>query len=129
MIEQSIISYLVSLPAIQTLVGNKVYYHRAASDAKMPYVVISTIGGTRPWITQVVKEGDYSIRVFVDDDKQFRGREIADAVITALEDFRGDMLPARDVFITCEAITDLDGANGAFRYAITFRVRFIAVQP
>lgn len=129
MIEQSILNYLIALPAIQALVGNKVYYHRAAEDAKMPYVIISTIGGVRPWITQVVKEGDYSIRVFVDDTKQFRGRSIADAVVDALEDFRGDMLPAKDVFITCEAITDLDGANGAFRYAITFRVRFIADQP
>jgi len=129
MIEQSILNYLLGLPAIQALVGNKVYYHRAADDVKMPYVVVSTIGGVRPWITQVVKEGDYDIRVFVDDTKQFRGRSIAEAVVTALEDFRGDMLPAKDVFITCEPITDLAGANGAYRYAITFRVRFILASP
>jgi hypothetical protein len=102
----------------------KVYYRRAAEETKMPFVVVVNSGGMRERITQIYTDMQDTLTIYVEDSKQFRGRDIAEAVLRALENYRGDMSPESDLHIRCGSIRDLDGFQSTFRYIITAYVRY-----
>jgi hypothetical protein len=124
-IEQAIVNYLNSNSDVLTALGGaKVYYRRAADKITMPYVVVTNSGGMRTRITQMYTDTQDTLTIYVEDSKQFRGREIAEAVMRALENYRGDMSPELDLHIRCGSIRDLDGFNSTFRYIVTAYVRY-----
>lgn len=127
MIEQAIVTYLNRTPAVTSVLGGeKVYYGRAPSTVKMPYVTVRNSGGMRERITHHYTDTEDTLTIYVDAaaDKQFIGRDIAEAVKNALENYRGDMYPEEDLNIRCGSIRDLDGYQSSFRYIVTAYVRY-----
>jgi hypothetical protein len=124
MIEQAVLTYLLS--EVGSLVNNQIYYHRVPANTKMPWIIITNSGGMRRKQTQDHKtEATDVLTIYVDDNQQFRGKTIADAVQTALENYRGDMPPAPatpiayDTFFRTATTRDLDDPFDAFRYLLT----------
>ncbi len=125
MIEQAIVVYLNSnADVLNALGGAKVYYRRAGSKILMPYVTVTNSGGMRNRITKIYTDTQDTLTIYVDDSDQFRGREIAEAVMRALENYRGNMNPELDLHIRCGSIRDLDGYQSTFRYIVTAYVRY-----
>lgn len=125
MIEQAIVSYLNSDTALTTLLGGtKVYYGRADEKVKMPFVTVRNSGGMRERITQTYTDTQDTLTIYIDDAKQFRGRDIAEAVLRALENYRGNMNPELDLHIRCGSIRDLDGFQSTYRFIVTAYVRY-----
>jgi hypothetical protein len=125
MIEQAVVVWLNSVAAVTTALGGaKVYYHRAPTNMKMPWVVITNSGGSRDRITQAFTEARDTLTIYVEAENAISGRVIAEKVRQALENYRGDMAPMHDVFIECDSIRDLDGFNTSFRYIIAAYVRY-----
>jgi hypothetical protein len=127
MIEQGLLTYLLQVPAVSALVGNKIYYRRAPSTVKMPWVIITNSGGMRSKLSMDVSgysEAVDTLTLYVDTMSQFEGKAIADAVLAAVENYRGDMSPALDTHFRAGSVRDLDGYNGAFRFLLTFYVRY-----
>lgn len=125
MIEQDLVTYLTTATS-GTLIGGKVYYHRVPKDVKMPWIIIGSAGGThRPFVrTKGKMIADENYQIFVDDELQFRGRDVAAAVAHDLEEYRGNMGNSFDVYIQCDAVRDLETLQGGFRYLIPIRVRY-----
>jgi hypothetical protein len=125
MIEQAIVSYLNNNAAVTTaLGGKKVYYRRVPPTIKMPWVAVTNSGGMRNRITKTITDTLDTLTIYVEDSNQFRGREIAEAVMRALENYRGDMSPEKDLHIRCGSIRDLDGWQDAFKYIVTAYVLY-----
>ncbi len=130
MLEQSIMSYLLSIPAINTITGGKIYYRRAPITAKMPWVIVTNSGGMRSRST-LGSKGDLGkttvtdvLTLYVDSVDQFKGKDITDRIIKAVENYRGDMGTEKDLFIRAGTPRDLDGYNGTFRQLITLYVEY-----
>jgi hypothetical protein len=130
-IEQAVLLYLNSHSGVLASLGGqaKVYYARAPKDINgvavtMPWVVVRNSGGMRNRVTQTITDTEDTSTIYVEDSNQFRGRAIAEAVLTALENYRGDMAPELDVHIRCGSIRDLDGWQNSFRYIVTAYVLY-----
>ena len=125
MIEQALVDYLNSQVSITSLIGgSKVYYSRAPSKAVMPFITIKNAGGPRKKVTQYYTDADDTVTVYVDASNQFNGRAIAEAIMRALENYRGDMYPAQDVHITLGSIRDLDGFQGTYRFILPVSILY-----
>ena len=129
MIEQAIVTYLIS--EMGSLVNNQVYYHRVPPNAKMPWIRVTNSGGMRRKMTlNHTSEAVDILTIYVDDNQQFRGRTIADAVMAALENYRGDMPPAPAAALACDThvrlgtTRDLDTFQDAFTYLLSVYVRY-----
>jgi hypothetical protein len=133
LIEQSIMQYLLSIPEIATMTGGKIFYRRAPSKATMPWVIITNAGGLRERLTQGGQtspgwtEPFDTLMIYVESQEQFRGRDIAERVRKALENYRGDMGDTKDITIKTQTIRDLDGWQGSFRYLLMFHIKYIEV--
>ena len=130
MIEKSLMTYLLNNTALNTALGGKIYYRRAPTTAKMPWLVITnsggmrlrrTMGGTNDTGWSKVKD---TLTLYVDHTDQFKGKDITDMVVAAVENYRGDMGTEKDLFIRCESPRDLDGYQGTFRYHIPLHVDY-----
>jgi hypothetical protein len=131
MIEQALVTYLNTIPSVITaLGGQKVYYSRApvtsvgGVSVKMPYAVIRNDGGSRKRLTTFTTEPRDSLTIYVESSVQHAGLLAADTIRAALENYRGDMPPERDLHITCGTIRDLDGYQNSFRFLISVYVRY-----
>jgi hypothetical protein len=147
MIEKAVIQYLIATlgadPVLGPILGNRVYYRRpptstAASGqapvtVKRPWIRVTNSGGMRDRISMArggSTDATDVLTLYVDDDKQFRGRQIADAVVAALENYRGNMPPlpavpiAFDTWFRCATVRDLDGFQDAYTYLVTVYVKY-----
>jgi hypothetical protein len=130
MIEQAIVEYLNTVTALTTLLGGqKIYYRRVpplsgTATIKMPWVIVTNSGGRRTRDTQVSTEGRDTLTIYVEHNNPITGRAIAEAVLRALENYRGDMSPERDLDIRCGSVRDLDGFQGSFKFIVTAYIRY-----
>ena len=131
MIEKSVLTYLLSIPAVNTITSGKIYYRRAPKTAVLPWVTITNSGGMRNRMTTggQVSNGRTRITdtltIYVDSSNQFQGKDITDRILQALENYRGPMGDEDDVIIRAGSPRDLDGWNGSFRYLLTFYVDYL----
>jgi len=132
MIEQALVNYLNNYAPLTALIGKNVFYHRAPEKKQMPWVIITNSGGMRRRMTQGDRKG-YSGRteandvltLYVNAVSQFSCKEIADKVMDAIENYRGDMPPAEDTFFRCGTVRDLDGFNNTSVMLITVYVLYV----
>lgn len=125
MIEQAVVVYLNTVPAvIAALGGQKFYYNRAPQNVKMPFGVLSNAGGNRNRDTPFTTEARDTLDIEVESADAVAGKQACDAIMAALENYRGDMPPERDIHITCGTVRDLDGFQGSFRFIFAAYVRY-----
>lgn len=131
MIEQAIVVYLNTVSSITSLLGGrKVYYNRApqkgtdGKDVKMPYAIVSNAGGSRKRDTPLTTEARDTLDIEVESADCVAGKILCDTILAALENYRGDMSPERDMHITCGSIRDLDGFQGSYRFIFAAYIRY-----
>lgn len=128
MIEQAVVEYLNTVTALTTLLGGqKIYYRRVPPSTvpiKMPWVIVTNSGGPRNRDTQVSTEGRDTLTIYVEHNNPITGRAIAEAILRALENYRGDMVPERDVDVRCGSVRDLDGFQGSFKFIVPVYIRY-----
>lgn len=125
MIEQAIVVYVNTVPAVvAALGGQKFYYARAPLNTKMPYATIKNSGGSRKRESLYITEPRDTMTIYVESEKLHEGLAIANTIRESLENYRGDMAPERDIYITCGTVRDLDGFQGSFRFIIPVYVRY-----
>jgi hypothetical protein len=133
MIEQAVVVYLNSDAAVLSAFGGtgKVYPHRAPASIKMPWCVVTNSGGSRKRESLYVMEPRDTLTLYVESMDYVGGLNLANTILHALENYRGDMPPERDIHITCGTIRDLDGFQGSYRFVVPVYVRYrqIAVFP
>ena len=122
MIEQAITNYISASP-VGTNVNGKVYFFRAPKDVTMPWIVIGSAKGEE-FNAAEKHEADVELYVYVDDLMLVQGRTTAQAVHDLLQDFRGDMDPEKDLWITCGQVQTLDGPVGGFRFIVPVRITY-----
>ena len=131
-IEQAICTYLNGHTPVTALLGDrKVFYSRVpqspqsgAPTVKMPWVVVSNVGGGRKKDSAITTEARDTLEIYVDDVSFIHGQQIAEAIRLALEHYRGDMAPERDLWVEVDTPRDLDGFQGACRFIIAVYVRY-----
>lgn len=126
MIEKSVIEYLLSIPDVKTLFKGQIYYRSAATSAKLPWGIVSNAGGGRKRITQAGRSEAFdTLLLYVDTADQFAGRSMAERLLQALENYRGNMGTEKDLVVTCESIRDLNGWQGNYRFILPVHIRYI----
>jgi len=135
-IERAVVSYLLSYfaasPTLASVIGTRIYYRRPPQTTKLPWIRVTNSGGMRNILTQGPNgstEVQDVLTIYVDDDQQFRGKQIADAVVAALENYRGDMPStgtayAYDTHFRMGTVRDLDGFQDAYTYLLSVYVRY-----
>ena len=126
MIEKAFMEYLMSIPDLYTMVGGKIYYRQAPSTVQYPWVVITNSGGMRKKETQVdfYSSATDTLTLYVDDNDLFRGKQIADRIVQAVENFRGIFQGYPDTWIRCGTVRDLTGWQGSFRQLLTIYIQY-----
>jgi len=126
LIEKSLLEYWLADSVLTGLLGgNKVYFQRAPSGVKMPWMTFNVPPrGVRGNMTQGFIEEQVVVSVEVEHQNFVEGREIAEQARSRVEGFRGDLSDSDDVYITCSPIGCLDGFTGSYRYLFTAAVRF-----
>ena len=127
MIEKSVLTYLLSIPAVNTITGGKIFYRRAPKTAVLPWVLITNSGGMRKRMTLATTGrmiAEDTLTIYVESADQFKGRDIAERILVALENYRGDMGDEQDLWVRMGSIRDLDGWNGTFRFLLTCYVEY-----
>ena len=130
MIEQDVFVYFKGDATLASLIGDntKIYLITAPTegDPKMPWVVVEQTGGTRKKISQKKMEETALVRVTVDagPDQLFTGRSIIEQCKNLLENYRGLLDQANDVYAETGAIRGWAGFGNAYRYQFDSTVRF-----
>lgn len=122
MIEQAITNYISSSP-VATNVDGKVYWFRAPKDVTMPWIVVGSAKGPE-FEAASKQEADVEIMIYVDDMALVQGRTTAQAVHNLLQNFRGEMAPESDLWITCGQVVTLDGPTGGYRFVVPVRIQY-----
>jgi hypothetical protein len=123
-------NYLLSIPAVNTITGGKIYYRRAPTTAKMPWVIITNSGGMRSRVTlgggteAGWTEVEDTLTLYVDSVDQFKCKDIAQRIMQAVENYRGAMGAEKDLLIRTGSVRDLDGYQGTFRQLLTLYVKY-----
>lgn len=128
MIEKDIMQYLQTKTDIITPLGgaNKICNIQAPVGAQMMWIIIEASGGQRRRISATRGEEHNNVRIGLDaGPSQWRdGRAIMEKVKAHLENLRGTLGDADDLYIECNAVSGYPGLNGAYRYHLTARCRF-----
>jgi hypothetical protein len=125
MIEQAVVVYLNTVTAVTTSLGGmKIYPHRAPANVKMPWCVVTNSGGSRDRESVFVTEPRDTLTLYVETSDFVSGRNAAETIMLALENYRGDMAPERDIHITCGTVRDLDGFQGSYKFVVPVYVRY-----
>lgn len=127
MIRQGLVTYL-NLQLIDSSVNGKVYYQRTPPDKVMPWILVTSSGGTRTNLSEKYQNIDDTIYLHVDTPNLFTGKTIADKLVSLLDNYRGDMSPATDVYLQCNTPQEQDGPNGSFRFTIQMRAQYKIVR-
>lgn len=131
-IEQAICTYLNGLTSVTDLLGGrKIYFSRVPQSpqtgqpsVKMPWAVVSNVGGGRKKDSAITTEARDTLEIYVDHNDFIQAQRIAEAIRLALEHYRGDMPPERDLWVEVDTPRDLDGFQGACRFIIAVYVRY-----
>jgi hypothetical protein len=125
MIEQAVVVYLNTVPAVTAALGGmRVWPHRAPADVKMPWCVVTNSGGSRVRESTFVTEPRDTLTLYVESANYVSGLNAANTILLALENYRGDLPPERDIHITCGTIRDLDGSQGSYKFVVPVYVRY-----
>jgi len=130
MIERDVLQYLITVPALVSKLGNlnKIYVIQAESTTKMPWLIIEPAGnGSRKKITATTMEETSTVRITVDISpaQMYSGREIIELALRAMENYRGDMMGAKDAVVTCSPIRGWASYTGSiYRWQFEARVKF-----
>lgn len=133
MIEQSLMNYLLSITALNNMVKGAIYYSKAPGDAKLPYILITNSGGMPLKMTQggatdpgkTLTKDVLSLYVIAKD--QFSAKDIADRIVKALHNYRGDLGSEFDTWIRCGTNRDLQGWNGQAKQLVTVYADYVTV--
>lgn len=121
--------WLEASPAAAVL-GGAVYPLRADDDAIMPWLlVVPRPGEYRRPITPLIEEYKQGFYLFLDSPSRSAGLAQLQAIADALQDFRGDMLPAKDVHIRCGTVFPQDGPTTNYRFALPLQTRYLHTKP
>ena len=128
MIEKDIMQYLQNITELTTKLGGiqRIYCIQAPVNTSLPWLIVEPSGGPRTRISASKGEELHSVRIGFDAGPAdwILGREVMEIVINHLDNFRGDMGDAKDLQITCNAVSGYPGLNGAYRYNLTCKCRF-----
>jgi hypothetical protein len=130
MIEQDVYVYFKQDATLSGYLGGneKIYLTAVPTDGpqKMPWVVVEKTGGTRRKISQSKTEEMALVRITVDagPDQIFMGATIAEHCLKLLENYRGQLDQASDVYIESGAIRSWAGFGNAYRYQFDTNIRF-----
>ena len=135
MIEQDVRTYLCTVSGIiaqfspiSTISG--IYLVQAPTGSKMPYMVVENSEGPRNIIASDTTEETAYVRITVDSgpSQMYKGRNIAEEALKALENYRGDMGNAQDVTCECSSVRGWAGTGGTYRYSFTATIRHILTR-
>lgn len=127
MIELDLLSYLRAQTTITSLVGDNIYLIQAPTDKKMPWLVLEVSSGLRKRITNTYTEETSFVRLTVDagPSQTVLGRQIIEAALRAIENYRGLLGTSNDVNIECGAIRSWAGYSEVNRFQFDATIRFI----
>jgi hypothetical protein len=130
MIEQDVYVYFKQDATLSGYLGGneKIYLISAPTEdsIKLPWVVIEQTSGFRTKISQTKMEEIGYLRISVDagPDEVFGGRDIIERCKKLLENYRGNLDQAKDVYSTTSAIRGWAGLGNSYRYQFDATVRF-----
>lgn len=126
---EGLTKWLELSPTTSTL-GGAVYPIRADRDAIMPWLlVVPRPGEYRKPITPVLEEYKVGFYLFLDTLEKIKGMSQLQQIADALQDFRGDMLPALDVHIRCGSVFPMDGPTTNNRFVLPLQMRYLHSKP
>lgn len=124
MTEKALVFYLSLHPIVGPLLGRQIFYHSPPVAVKMPWLIVTNEGGMPKRLTvEKWTEETETLTLYVDSEDQFWARETADAIILAVNNYRGDMLPVQDAYFRTGTPRDLDNYQGSFRCMIPVYVK------
>lgn len=130
MIEQDVRTYLCTVSGLVSLFNpvatiSGIFIVQAPTGALMPYLVVENSEGPRDIIAVAKTEETANLRVTVDcgPTQMYKGRNIAEAALKALENYRGIMGTATDVVCACSSIRGWAGSGGCFRYQLNVKIQ------
>lgn len=120
----------LELSASTAALNGAVYPLRADDDATMPWLlVVPRPSGQRTPITPLKEEYTPDFYLFLDTPNKIAGLAQLQAIADALQDFRGDMLPAKDVHIRCGNVFHQDGPTSNHRCVLPLQTRYLHDKP
>jgi hypothetical protein len=134
MIAQDVRNYLCTVSGIVSLFSpvatiSGIFVIQAPTGALMPYMVVENSEGPREIIALNTTEETANLRVTVDcgPTQMYKGSNLAEAALRALENYRGNMGTAKDVWCTCSSIRGWAGSGGTTRYQFNVKVEHTMV--
>jgi hypothetical protein len=120
----------LELSASTAVLGGAVYPLRAEDGATMPWLlVVPRPGDYRRPITPLREEYKLGFYLFLDSPNKIQGMAQLQVIADALQDFRGDMLPAQDVHIRCGNVFPQDGPTTNYRFVLPLQARYLHDTP
>lgn len=125
MIEADLVQYLRTVPALDAIKA-KIFPLQAPKGTPMPYVVVENTGGSRKQMGSKTEEIAL-FRISVDcGAAQFTaGRNYIEECLKAVENYRGGMLSALDLYISCSSVRGWAGIGDTYRYMFDGEARFM----
>jgi hypothetical protein len=127
MIELDLLSYLRAHTALTALVGDNIFLIQAPTDKKMPWLVLEISSGLRKRITNTYTEETAFARITVDvgPSQTVLGRQIIEAALRAVENYRGLLGASNDVIVSCGAVRSWAGYSEVNRFQFDATIRLI----
>jgi hypothetical protein len=132
MIAQDVRNYLCTVSGLVSLFSpvatiSGIFVIQAPTGALMPYMVVENSEGPREIIAANTTEETANLRITVDvgPTQMFKGSNLAEAALRALENYRGNMGNAKDIWCSCSSIRGWAGSGGATRYQFNAKVEHI----
>jgi hypothetical protein len=129
MIAQDVRTYLCTVSGIVSLFSpvatiSGIFVIQAPTGALMPYMVVENSEGPREIIALNTTEETANLRITVDcgPTQMYKGSNLIEAALRAMENYRGNMGNAKDVWCECSSIRGWAGTAGCYRYQFTARV-------
>jgi hypothetical protein len=96
----------------------------------MPYMVVENSEGPREIIAANTTEETANLRITVDcgPTQMYKGSNLIEAALRAMENYRGNMGNAKDVWCECSSIRGWSGTSGAFRFQFTAKIEHIMTR-
>lgn len=109
MIDAALTDFLSNDAEVLSVLGGRVYYLEAPSDAVLPYAIVANLSDVE--LSDRPQKSDRSDRVRIDilSSDGISGRRVAETVRGRLIRYRGDIGPVRDCFVQCSGIVSIYG--------------------
>ena len=129
MIAQDVRNYLCTVSGLVSLFSpvatiSGIYEIQAPTGALMPYMIVENSEGPREIIAANTTEEIANLRITVDcgPTQKYKGANIAEAALNALENYRGTIGNAKDVWCECSSIRGWAGSGGATRFQFNAKI-------